>query len=136
MDSREVTEKRTTIKDTTVPAGQSTNVNVRPDGGANVQVNDPAVGLISADRKAIPTLGEALAAVEGVSEVYSVTGPMDFIAMVRAREHDELADIVTRRIGQVPGVVRTDTHVAFKMYSRHDLESLFSIGADQPAKRA
>ena len=44
MDSREVTEKRTTIKDTTVPAGQSTNVNVRPDGGANVQVNDPAVG--------------------------------------------------------------------------------------------
>src|SRR6266567_4313051 len=89
---------------------------------------------ISADRKAIPTLGEALAAVEGFSEVYSVTGPMDFIAMVRAREHDELAEIVTQRIGQVPGVVRTDTHVAFKMYSRHDLESLFSIGAAQPAK--
>ena len=94
-----------------------------------------AVVLISADRKAIPTLGEALAAVDGVSEVYSVTGPMDFIAMVRAREHDELADIVTRRIGQLPGVVRTDTHVAFKMYSRHDLESLFSIGGEQPAKR-
>ena len=95
-----------------------------------------AVVLITADRKTIPTLGEALAAVEGVSEVYSVTGQIDFIAMVRAREHDELADIVTRRIGQVPGVLRTDTHVAFKMYSRHDLESLFSIGADQPAKHA
>ena len=95
-----------------------------------------AVVLISADRQAIPTLGEALAAVDGVSEVYSVTGQIDFIAMVRAREHDELADIVTRRIGQVPGVLRTDTHVAFQMYSRHDLESLFSIGADQPAKRA
>ena len=90
-----------------------------------------AVVLISADRKAIPTLGEALAAVEGVSEVYSVTGQIDFIAMVRVREHEELADIVTRRIGQLPGVVRTDTHVAFKMYSRHDLESLFSIGADR-----
>ena len=86
-----------------------------------------AVVLISADRKAIPTLGEALAAVEGVSEVYSVTGQIDFIAMVRAREHEELADIVTRRVGQVPGVLRTDTHVAFKMYSRHDLESLFAI---------
>ena len=73
--------------------------------------------------------------IDGVSEVYSVTGPMDFIAMVRAREHDELAEIVTGRIGQVPGVLRTDTHVAFKMYSRHDLESLFSIGAEQPAKR-
>jgi len=94
-----------------------------------------AVVLISADRKAIPTLGEALAAVEGVSEVYSVTGQIDFIAMVRAREHEELADIVTRRIGQVPGVLRTDTHVAFKMYSRHDLESLFAIGTEQPAKR-
>ena len=95
-----------------------------------------AVVLISADRTAIPTLGEALAAVDGVSEVYSVTGQIDFIAMVRAREHDELADIVTRRIGQVPGVTRTDTHVAFKMYSRHDLESLFSIGAEPPAKRS
>ena len=95
-----------------------------------------AVVLITAEKGALPKLGEALAAVEGVSEVYSVTGDFDFVAMVRAREHDELADIVTRRIGQVPGVVRTDTHVAFKMYSRHDLESLFSIGADQPAKRA
>ena len=91
-----------------------------------------AVVLISADRQAIPTLGEALAAVDGVSEVYSVTGQIDFIAMVRAREHDELADIVTRRIAQVPGVAKTATHVAFKAYSRHDLEAMFAIGADKP----
>jgi DNA-binding Lrp family transcriptional regulator len=95
-----------------------------------------AVVLITAEKGALPKLGEALAAVDGVSEVYSVTGDFDFVAMVRAREHDELAEIVTGRIGQVPGVLRTDTHVAFKMYSRHDLESLFSIGAEQPAKRA
>jgi DNA-binding Lrp family transcriptional regulator len=57
-----------------------------------------------------------------------VTGEIDFIAMVRAREHEELADIVTRGIGQVAGVVRTHTHVAFKMYSRHDLESVFALG--------
>ena len=89
-----------------------------------------AVVLISADRKAIPTLGEALAAVEGVSEVYSVTGEVDFVAMVRAREHEELADIVAGRIGQLPGVLKTHTHVAFRMYSRHDLESVFGLGTD------
>jgi DNA-binding Lrp family transcriptional regulator len=94
------------------------------------------VVLINAERKAIPTLGETLAGVEGVSEVYSVTGEFDFIAMVRAREHEELADIVTSRIGQLAGVQRTMTHVAFKMYSRHDLEAVFGIGADLPAKRA
>ena len=87
-----------------------------------------AVVLITADRKAIPTLGEALAAVDGVSEVYSVTGDVDFIAMVRARKHEDLADIVTGGIGQVPGVVRTQTHVAFRMHSRHDLESVFGLG--------
>ncbi|HEU5287041.1 MAG TPA: Lrp/AsnC ligand binding domain-containing protein [Candidatus Limnocylindria bacterium] len=85
-----------------------------------------AVVLITAERGAIPKLGEQLAAVPGVSEVYSVTGDFDFIAMVRAREHEELADIVTRRIAQVAGVARTQTHVAFKAYSKHDLETLFA----------
>jgi len=91
-----------------------------------------AVVLVTAEKGTLPKLGEALAAVEGVSEVYSVTGEFDFIAMVRALEHDELADIVTRRIAQVPGVARTATHVAFKAYSRHDLELMFAIGADKP----
>ena len=91
-----------------------------------------AVVLITAEKGALPKLGEALAAVDGVSEVYSVTGDFDFVAMVRAREHDDLADIVTRRIAQVGGVARTQTHVAFKAYSRHDLEALFAIGADRP----
>jgi DNA-binding Lrp family transcriptional regulator len=90
-----------------------------------------AVVLITAERGALPKIGEELAAVEGVSEVYSVTGEIDFVVMVRAREHEELADIVTRRIAQVGGVARTQTHVAFKAYSRHDLEALFAIGAEQ-----
>ena len=90
-----------------------------------------AVVLIRAEKGAVPKLGETIAAVPGVSEVYSVTGDIDLIAMVRAREHEELADIVTRRIAQVPGVARTETHVAFKAYSRHDLEALFAIGAEQ-----
>ncbi len=86
-----------------------------------------AVVLITAEKGALPTLGEKLAAVTGVSEVYSVTGEVDFVAMVRAREHEELAEIVTRRIASLPGVARTHTHVAFKMYSRHDLERVFGL---------
>ena len=89
-----------------------------------------AIVLINADRKAIPGLGAALAAIEGVSEVYSVTGEVDFIAMVRAREHEQLADLVAGTIGQLPGVLKTHTHVAFRMYSRHDLESVFGLGSD------
>jgi DNA-binding Lrp family transcriptional regulator len=88
-----------------------------------------AVVLITAERGALPKVGEDLAAVPGVSEVYSVTGAFDFVAMVRAREHEELADIVTRRIAQVPGVARTDTHVAFRAYSKVDLETVFGLGS-------
>ncbi len=84
-----------------------------------------AVVLVTVDRAALPTAGERLAALEGVSEVYSVTGEFDVIAMVRAKEHEDLADIVTRRIAQVDGVVRTHTHVAFKVFSRYDLERVF-----------
>ena len=89
-----------------------------------------AIVLISAEKQALADLGERLADVKGVSEVYSVTGDIDLIAMVRAREHEELAEIVTRRIGRLPGVAKTYTHVAFKMYSRHDLESVFAIGSE------
>ena len=85
-----------------------------------------AVVLISAERGALPKLGEDLAAIPGVSEVYSVTGEFDFIAMVRAKTHDELADIVTSRIAQTKGVTKTHTHVAFRAYSKHDLETLFA----------
>lgn len=85
-----------------------------------------AIVLITAERRSLPKLGEELAALPGVSEVYSITGDFDFIAMVRAREHEELADIVTQRIAQVPGVARTQTHVAFKAFSKHDLETLFA----------
>ena len=85
-----------------------------------------AIVLIKAEKGAVPKLGEDLAAVPGVSEVYSVTGDIDFIAMVRAKAHEDLADIVTRRIAQVGGVAHTETHVAFKAFSKHDLETLFA----------
>ena len=86
-----------------------------------------AVILITAERSALPKLGEDLAAIPGVSEVYSVTGEFDFIAMVRAKEHEDLAEIVTTKIAQTKGVARTHTHVAFRAYSKHDLETVFGM---------
>jgi DNA-binding Lrp family transcriptional regulator len=87
-----------------------------------------AVVLVEAERTALPTLGGTLAEVEGVSEAWSVTGEWDFVAIVRVRDHDQLAGVVTGQIGQLEGVTRTRTMVAFEVFSRHDLEALFSIG--------
>jgi DNA-binding Lrp family transcriptional regulator len=87
-----------------------------------------AIVLIQADRTALPTLGGALADVDGVAEAYSVTGEWDFVAIVRVRQHEQLADVVAGHIGQLAGVLRTHTMVAFEAYSRHDLEALFSVG--------
>ena len=87
-----------------------------------------AIVLIAAERTALPTLGGILADVEGVGEAYSVTGDWDFVAIVRVPEHEHLAEVVTGQIGQLEGVTRTQTMVAFEVFSRHDLEALFSIG--------
>jgi DNA-binding Lrp family transcriptional regulator len=87
-----------------------------------------AIVLIQAERSALATLGGDLADIEGVAEAYSVTGEWDFVAILRLREHDELKQVVTGRISQLSGVLRTQTMVAFEAYSRHDLEALFSVG--------
>jgi DNA-binding Lrp family transcriptional regulator len=84
--------------------------------------------FIQADVSQIPEVAEQIAALDGVSEVYSVTGEIDLIAMVRVREHDEIAQVVADRLNKVPGVLATETHIAYRTYSRHDLEAAFSIG--------
>jgi DNA-binding Lrp family transcriptional regulator len=88
-----------------------------------------AVVLIKAERGALGTLGERLADVEGVAEAYSVTGEWDFVAMLRVGERDELAEVVTQRLATLDGIADTYTMVAFQVFSRHDLEALFSVGA-------
>ena len=87
-----------------------------------------AIVLIKADRSALGTLGGELADLEGVAEAYSVTGEWDFVAVLRLREPEQLAQVVTGQISQLSGVARTHTMVAFEVYSRHDLEALFSVG--------
>jgi DNA-binding Lrp family transcriptional regulator len=87
-----------------------------------------AVVLIEAERTALPTLGSSLAEIPGVAEAYSVTGHWDFVAVVRVHEAEALGDVISATIGQLPGVVRTETLVAFQAYSRHDLEAMFAVG--------
>jgi DNA-binding Lrp family transcriptional regulator len=87
-----------------------------------------AIILIEAERDALQSLGGALADIEGVAEAYSVTGEWDFVAIIRVPRHESLADVVTGELVKLPGVSRTQTMVAFEVFSRHDLEAMFSIG--------
>jgi DNA-binding Lrp family transcriptional regulator len=89
-----------------------------------------AIVLIDCATNAIPEVAENLANLEGVSEVYSVDGHVDLIAIVRVRHFDDIAGVIAGGISKVEGVVNTETHIAFRAYSRHDLESMFSLGAD------
>jgi DNA-binding Lrp family transcriptional regulator len=87
-----------------------------------------AIVLIKADVARIPETAEAVAQLESVTEVYSVTGEFDLVAIVRVRSHDELGDVIPGTINKVSGITHTETHIAFRTYSRHDLEAAFSIG--------
>ena len=88
-----------------------------------------AIVLIKAAHDSLDGLGDVLADVDGVAEAYSVTGEWDFVAIVRVPRHEMLADVVTGELVKLPGVSRTQTMVAFEVFSRHDLESMFSIGS-------
>jgi DNA-binding Lrp family transcriptional regulator len=89
-----------------------------------------AIVFVQADVARIPEVAGQIAALDGVSEVYSVTGEIDLVAMVRVREHEGVADVVADRLNKVPGVMRTETHIAFRTYSKHDLEAAFALGVE------
>jgi len=85
--------------------------------------------LIEAELAQVADLAEALAEVDGVAEVYSVASDdADLVAIIRVRRHEDLAEVVTRRIAALEGIVGTSTMVAFKSYSRHDLEAMWDVG--------
>ena len=84
--------------------------------------------LLHTERNMINAVAERLAEDKGVSEVYSVSGPYDLIAIVRVESNEELAELVTNRVAKIAGITSTDTLLAFRSYSRHDLESMFTIG--------
>ena len=87
-----------------------------------------AIVFVKAEVARIPEVAEAIAALTGVSEVYSVTGTIDLIALIRVTHHDQVASVVADRLNKVPGVLSTETHIAFRAYSAHDLDAAFSLG--------
>jgi DNA-binding Lrp family transcriptional regulator len=89
-----------------------------------------AIVFVNATVDRIPEVAEAIAALDGVSEVYSVTGSIDLIAIIRVSSHEEIAAVVADRLNKVDGVQSTETHIAFRAYSRHDLDAAFSLGLD------
>ena len=88
--------------------------------------------LIDAEPARIADLAQELTDVEGVAEVYSVAGQdADIVAIIRVRHHDDLAEVVTRHVAALDGILATRTLVAFKAYSRHDLEAMWDLGAGE-----
>ena len=85
--------------------------------------------LIDGEPARVADLAVELAEIDGVSEVYSVAGHADIVAVVRVAKHEELADVVTRHISQLKGVVDTRTLIAFQAYSKHDLDAIWDLGA-------
>jgi DNA-binding Lrp family transcriptional regulator len=87
-----------------------------------------ALILMNVQRDRINEVAESLAGIDGISEVYSVAGRYDLIAVIRVRTNEELAELVTDTIRSFESITHTETLIAFRTYSRHDLEQMFSIG--------
>ena len=87
-----------------------------------------SVILMNVDRKEINNVAEKLATTDGISEVYSVSGKYDLIAIVRVKTNDDLASLVTKKLALIEAIVNTETMLAFKAYSKHDLEAMFNVG--------
>lgn len=87
-----------------------------------------AIVLVTTDVNRIPQAAAAIADLDGVSEVYSVTGDVDLVAIVRVHEHEQLADVIADRLSKIDGVLSTRTYLAFRAYSRHDLDAAFALG--------
>ncbi|MCW2586774.1 MAG: AsnC family transcriptional regulator [Frankiales bacterium] len=89
-----------------------------------------AIVNVNAAVDRIPEVAQAIADLDGVTELFSVAGDVDLVAMVRVRRHEELADVIAGRLNKVEGVLATQTLIAFQAYSKHDLEATFSLGLE------
>ena len=87
-----------------------------------------ALVLLNIDRKHIKDVSQQLVNMQEVSEVYSVAGRYDLVAVVRVKTNEQIADTITGKFGVLEGITATETLIAFNTYSRHDLEHMFSIG--------
>jgi len=84
--------------------------------------------LLNVERNKINEIAEQLQEIDGISEVYSVSGNFDLVAIVRVKTNEELADLVTKKMLAIEGIIKTETMLAFQAFSRHDLEAMFALG--------
>lgn len=89
-----------------------------------------AIASIIVESHRIPEVAQKIVDIEGVEQVYSVTGDVDLIAVVRVRRHEDLAEVIADRLSKVEGVLDTTTNIAFKTYSKRDLDAAFDLGMD------
>jgi DNA-binding Lrp family transcriptional regulator len=89
-----------------------------------------AVVLIKAQTDKVTSLAEQMAELEGVSEVFSVAGQYDLVALVRVHENEDLARVISEKMRRLPGITSSETLIAFKVYSKKDIETAFSLGLD------
>lgn len=90
-----------------------------------------AIILCHVERSRINEVAERLAEIPGISEVYSVSGTYDLVAIARVRSNEELAELVTSRLLKLDAIIKTETMLAFRAFSRHDLDAMFSIGLEE-----
>lgn len=89
-----------------------------------------AIVSITVESHRIPEVAQQVVNIEGIDQVYSVTGDVDLIAVVRVRRHEDLAEVIADHLSKVDGVVGTTTNIAFKAYSKQDLDVAFDLGID------
>lgn len=90
-----------------------------------------AVILLVTEKSRINEVAQELAGLPGITEVYSVAGQYDLVAVARVKSNDEIAEAVTSRMLKIEGIVRTETLIAFRVHSRYDLERMFSVGMEE-----
>jgi DNA-binding Lrp family transcriptional regulator len=89
-----------------------------------------SIVLMNIERGMISTVANLLTDIDGVSEVYSVAGQYDLVCVIRVQDNDKLAEVVTEKMLQVDGILETETLISFRVYSKHDLENMFSVGLE------
>jgi len=87
-----------------------------------------ALVLLNIEHSKVNAVAETLADMEGISEVYSVAGRFDLAVIIRTKDNEQMAKLVTNRMLKVDGILKSETLISFRVYSRHDLDSMFSIG--------
>jgi len=90
-----------------------------------------AIELLKVDRKKINEIADQLLGIKGITEVYSVSGRFDLVTIIRAKDTEALADVVTKHTLKVDGIIDSETLFAFRCYSKHDIESIFSVGFEE-----